>query len=205
MPKVTQAHVDARRTQILDAARVCFARRGFHGTTIQDVIEESGLSAGAIYNYFSSKDELVEAIASARHAREQSAIANAGRETDVRQALEELSRHFFAALQDKNEREGRRVGIQLWAEALTNDRLLSLVRRGVDEPRKMLAAMLKKAQRAGQVRADLHPDALARVLIALFHGFVLQQAWDKSVHLETYRAVVDAALSAILLGNHDGR
>jgi hypothetical protein len=43
------------------------------------------------------------------------------------------------------------------------------------------------------------------VLIALFHGFVLQQAWDKSVQLDTYRAVVDAALNAILLGNHDGR
>jgi AcrR family transcriptional regulator len=200
MPKVTQAHVDARRTQILDAARACFARRGLHSTTMQDVIQEAGLSAGAIYSYFSSKDELIEAIGSARHAREQSAIANAGRKADVRQALEELSRYFFAALQDKNEREGRRVGIQLWAEALTNERLLSLVRRGVDEPRKMLAALLRTAQRAGHVRADLQPDALARALIALFHGFVLQQAWDKSVQLEPFRAVVDAALNAILLG-----
>jgi AcrR family transcriptional regulator len=200
MPKVTQAHVDARRTQILDAAGACFARRGLHGTTIQDVIHESGLSAGAIYSYFRSKDDIIEAIASDRHARERRAIEHAARETDVRQALEQLARHFFDALQDKNERERRRLGIQLWAEALTNERLSALVRNGFEEPRRMLTAMIKKAQRSRQLRSGLQPDALARVLIALFHGFVLQQAWDKRVQLAPYRAEVDAVLDAILLG-----
>ena len=63
MPRVSEAHLAARRQQILDAARVCFTRNGFHATSMQDVIAEAGLSVGAVYRYFRSKEELVAAIA----------------------------------------------------------------------------------------------------------------------------------------------
>ncbi len=49
MPRVTLEHTAARRIQILEAARVCFIRDGFHATSMQDIQRESGLSAGAIY------------------------------------------------------------------------------------------------------------------------------------------------------------
>src|ERR1700712_939135 len=62
MPKVSQAHLDARRQQIVDAARVRFASHGFARTSIADIVAESGLSNGAIYRYFASKDEIVIAV-----------------------------------------------------------------------------------------------------------------------------------------------
>src|SRR5262249_5925610 len=62
MPKVTQEHVDARRRQILSAAVRCFAREGFHRTTMQDIFREAELSPGAVYSYFAGKDELIVAI-----------------------------------------------------------------------------------------------------------------------------------------------
>ena len=52
MPRVAAEHLSARRQQILHAAEACFSRNGFHKTTMQDIIAETGLSAGAIYNYF---------------------------------------------------------------------------------------------------------------------------------------------------------
>jgi TetR/AcrR family transcriptional regulator, transcriptional repressor of aconitase len=55
MPKVSQNHLDARRQQILAAAIECFCRQGFHPTTMQDIIKESGLSSGAIYTYLPVK------------------------------------------------------------------------------------------------------------------------------------------------------
>src|SRR5262245_36446294 len=63
MPKVSEEHRAARRKQIVDAGRHCVADQGFHKTTMNDVIRESGLSAGAVYGYFKSKNEIVAAIA----------------------------------------------------------------------------------------------------------------------------------------------
>src|ERR1700710_2921082 len=62
MPKVSQDHLDARRRQIVEAARVRFAEHGFAGTSMNDIIEESRLSNGAIYRYFSGKDEIIVAV-----------------------------------------------------------------------------------------------------------------------------------------------
>jgi TetR/AcrR family transcriptional regulator, transcriptional repressor of aconitase len=192
MPKVNKAHLDARRAQIIDAASICFSRRGLHGTTMQDIIRESGLSAGAIYSYFESKNAIVVAIADERHAVEQSAIRNAGREADFGEMLGQLSQYFVGSLRQAGEQERRRVGIQLWAEALHDDELLAVVRRGVDEPRKMLAAMAKAAQQQGRLRPEFQPDATARIFIALFHGLILQQAWDKRMEIKPYLAALDA-------------
>src|ERR1700761_4592062 len=63
MPKISQQARDARRDQILSAARRCFLRDGFHSTSMQDLFAEAGLSAGAVYRYFASKDEVIAAIA----------------------------------------------------------------------------------------------------------------------------------------------
>ena len=59
MPKVTEAHRKSRRQQIAQAALRCFARSGFQATSMADIIAESGLSAGAIYGHYSSKEELI--------------------------------------------------------------------------------------------------------------------------------------------------
>jgi AcrR family transcriptional regulator len=201
MPKVNKAHLDARRAQIIDAASVCFSRRGLHGTTMQDIIRESGLSAGAIYSYFESKNAIIAAIADERHAAERSTISSAGREADFGKMLERLSQYFVGSLQQAGEQERRRVGIQLWAEALRDDELLAVVRRGVEEPRKMLAAMAKTAQQQGRLRPEFQPDAIARVFIALFHGLILQRAWDKRVEIGPYLAALDALRRLILTDN----
>src|SRR5215468_11012596 len=63
MPKVSQEHLERRRQQILDAAASCFARQGFHATSMQDIFAAAGLSAGAVYRYFPTKTELIREIA----------------------------------------------------------------------------------------------------------------------------------------------
>jgi AcrR family transcriptional regulator len=60
-PKVTEAHVEARREQILEAAAACFSRKGFHQTTMQDICEAAQLSPGAVYTYFPSKESIITA------------------------------------------------------------------------------------------------------------------------------------------------
>ena len=63
MPRISAARANEQRGRILDAALTCFAREGFHAATVQDIVEESGLSPGAIYGYFKGKTEIATAIA----------------------------------------------------------------------------------------------------------------------------------------------
>jgi AcrR family transcriptional regulator len=198
MPKVSQAHRDARRSQILDAAIACFARQGFHRATMQDIVVESRLSPGAIYNYFGSKDEIIEAIADERHARERACIAAARRESNVVDALTHLRDAFFSRLDDPAERRRRRVSIQLWAEAQRNPKIRALVRRGIDRPRTLLRGLIARGQRRNDIPRQLDPDAAARFMIAVFHGFVLQLDWDHRAEVEPYIALLDTVLHRLL-------
>ncbi|MEW9799404.1 TetR/AcrR family transcriptional regulator [Alteromonas sp. CYL-A6] len=63
MPKVTSQTLEARKDQILSAAAVCFSRSGFHRTTMRDILREAQLSAGAVYNYFPSKEAILQQMA----------------------------------------------------------------------------------------------------------------------------------------------
>ena len=63
MPKVTEAHRESRRRQILDGARTAFARHGYEGTTVPRLEAEIGLSRGAIFSYYPSKLDLFVALA----------------------------------------------------------------------------------------------------------------------------------------------
>src|SRR4051812_26700846 len=63
MPRVTDTYRDSRRRQIIDSARESFQERGFQATSMQDLFAASGLTAGAVYSYFKSKDDLIVAIA----------------------------------------------------------------------------------------------------------------------------------------------
>lgn len=201
MPKVSQEHRDNRRRQIMDAAIVCFARDGFHRTTMQNLVRETGLSAGLFYRYFRSKEDIVAAIAEERHAQQAAALAAAAEQGEhaahTRDILRTLATTLFSGLTEVAEQRWRRVTVQLWAEALRDDRVLDIVRAGLDEPIEAIAAILRDGQRAGTVAATLDPDAAARVCASLFQGMVLQQAWDPSFDVKSYLNAVTALIDLI--------
>ncbi len=199
MPKVTAAYRDGRKRQILEAAIACFSRQGLHRTTMQEIIRESKLSAGAIYSYFESKQEIVEALAADRQARERALIAAAETRPDAAQAMDAIRDAFFGPLADPRERRRRRVSIQLWAEAQRNARILDMVRRSVDEPRKLLRGFFVQSQRKGALARGVDPDAAARLMIAVYLGFVLQLEWDEHVRVEPYLALLDLCVRRVFL------
>jgi AcrR family transcriptional regulator len=61
-PKVTEEHKQQRRLEIIEAAKRVFRRKGFANATMQDIVEESGMSRGGVYMYFSSTEEIFNAI-----------------------------------------------------------------------------------------------------------------------------------------------
>jgi AcrR family transcriptional regulator len=180
VPKVSDTHRAERRQQILDAAAACFARDGFHRTSMQDIVGESGVSAGLLYRYFTGKDDIIAAIVADWHEQRLAALAG-----DPVQAYLTLLR----SVGDPQARERLRIGVQTWAEAVRSPRIRDLVRNGVDEPREAAAEVISR-----QVPGT-DADALARILIAIYQGLVLQTVWDDNTDNAAYVAAVESLLA----------
>jgi AcrR family transcriptional regulator len=197
MPKVSEAHVAERRRQIIEAAQRCFARNGFHQSSMQDIVRESNLSPGAIYGYFASKEEIVAAIARHRHRRERELMGAVREEATGLEALRGLARRFIGSLELPEERQERRLGVQVWAEALRNPALLRVVREGLEQPQAALAETYRSARERGELPDAVDPDAAARLTIALFHGILLQKAWNPRLDTAALLEVLDLLLGAL--------
>jgi AcrR family transcriptional regulator len=201
MPKISQAQKDARRQQILAAAVRCFSRDGFHATTTADIVRESGVSQGTLYLYFTTKDEIVAALADDRHQGDAFLNALAEAEHDPVQGLFLLIELYGRGLADPNRREARRVGVQGWGEALRSPAILASITQGHAAVRRAIVHLIERGQASGQVRADLDPEAAARTMIALFHGLMLQATWGEAVDLEACgRLIREMIRTAILAG-----
>jgi TetR/AcrR family transcriptional regulator, transcriptional repressor of aconitase len=194
MPRVDDGYLASRRRQIMDAAVACFARDGFHRTTMADIVAETGLSAGAIYRYFPAKEDIVAAIAAEHHTREAAVLAGATAATEAGDMLRDLARVSLGRLSDPAEQRWRRVTIQIWGEALRDERVMRIVRSGLDEPIEIIAGLLRRGQQDGSVPAGIDPHSAARVCAAIFQGLVLQQAWDPGLDIDGY---IDAVIALI--------
>ena len=87
MPKVSEEHKEQRREEILAAAQRCFARHGYDGATVARLEAESGLSRGAIFNYFENKQALFVEVA----VRSSERLTQVWLEQGFRAALEEIT------------------------------------------------------------------------------------------------------------------
>jgi AcrR family transcriptional regulator len=197
LPKISELRRESRREAILEAALACFSEDGFHQTGMADIVSRSGMSHGAVYGYFRSKDDIIEALADDRHQSE--AILNAVVQ-DAANPLEGLRALFRAYANWLVEPAGnarRRVGINGWAEALRNRRVHARVVEGINIPRGLITGLVERGQRIGSLSNALSADAIARSFIALFQGFVLQVAWGEDIDVEACVAVVDRMLQGL--------
>ena len=201
MPKITDAQKETRRQQILDAALRCFSRDGFHATTTADIVRESGVSQGTLYLYFATKEDIVVALADDRHQGEAFLSALAHSEPDPVQGLMLMIELYGKSLIDERRLDQRRVGIQGWAEALRNPRIHASVVEGLSPVREALARLIDKGRQSGQIRPDVDPDAVARVLIAVFQGLILQTTWGEPVNLTATGQVMRNLLRGALFAD----
>jgi AcrR family transcriptional regulator len=171
MPKVTAAHQQARRQQLLDAARRCFARRGFAETSVRDIYEEAGLSAGSVYVYFQSKEEIVEALAGEILAQFQQSLAGLDEADDPLAALDGFLPLLLPLAAAAPPAElGLRV--QAWGAAVTHPRVAAMLADGLRAARTTIVRTLERGGASGD------HDATARAMVALFQGYVLQLVFD---------------------------
>src|SRR6187401_2512684 len=93
MPNLQPEATLDRRSQILDAAVVCFAKHGFHQASMHDISAEAGISVGLIYRYFENKEAVISAMAD-RHKQEISEVLQRAKQAPT--LLESLEILFTA-------------------------------------------------------------------------------------------------------------
>ncbi|MGH3714339.1 MAG: TetR/AcrR family transcriptional regulator [Micromonosporaceae bacterium] len=173
MPRVSDDHRAARREQIADAAARCFAHNGFHATSMQQVIAEAGLSAGAVYRYFPSKEALVRHIATDTIGRV-SAVLDTVTDADPLPPLEEIFHRLLTGAEPYVESR-LRIAVQTWGEALRNPELAALVRELYLTFLARMTGIARRLREAGQLPADSDDTATGRVLLGLTQGYILQR------------------------------
>ncbi|MET9956708.1 helix-turn-helix domain-containing protein [Streptomyces sp. NPDC006339] len=199
MARVSQEHLDARRRQILDGAARCFARNGFHATSMQDVLTEVGLSAGAVYRYFRGKDELIAAIAEEAFAGVRGAFEEASRATppptpDV--LLGAVLRLFLEERIPGADRQAfPRLILQVWSETLRDERLAATLAAGFHGMREVWAGLVAAYQENGLLPADVSADHMVRILIAIAQGCIAQQALFGDMSVEILEGGVRGLMS----------
>jgi TetR/AcrR family transcriptional regulator, transcriptional repressor of aconitase len=163
MPKVSAEHKTRRREQILDAARRCFARYGYEGATVARLEQETGLSRGAIFNYFPGKDALFVELA----------IETSRRLTNVW-----LEEGFRAVLEAIAQEDPDWLSVQF--EATRRVRTDEAFRRLVAEREQEIAAgRLERLERLRpEVRDDIPVEAAAIFLSLVANGLALRRSID---------------------------
>jgi TetR/AcrR family transcriptional regulator, transcriptional repressor of aconitase len=174
MPKVTQQYRDARRDQILSAARRCFLRDGFHATSMQDLFAEAGLSSGAVYRYFASKDDVIIAIAE-ENMRDVVEMIHAVATQQPGRSAGAAVADVLETLRTKDAQNGLGgLALLAWAEALRNPSLAERFRELLTQMLTDLAEVVREHQNTEDLPQSVPADALAAVLICIVPGYILQ-------------------------------
>lgn len=195
MPRVSDTYLAARREQILDAARRCFSRDGFQATSMQDVIAEAGLSVGAVYRYFKSKDELRIAVAEQAVGAILTEVAEIAHHQPPLPLAEAMAR-AGALIEPRvaGPDSIARVAIQAWAEALRDPVFAEFVASAYRSLRAHFVTLARRAQAAGHLPPGADPAAVGAALFGLLPGYVLQRvitgAPDQATFVAGLRAIL---------------
>lgn len=164
---------EARRAMILEAARACFLRDGFHATSMQDLLRATGLSAGAFYRYFPSKESLVDAIAAA--AFDDIAVVLSGALTDQPFGPHEMLCRVVHAIERIDARDGTpRLAVQFWGEAQRNPQLAERVRHALGAFVERFGEVVVDMQALGALPSDACALKLASTMLGFVQGFMVQ-------------------------------
>jgi TetR/AcrR family transcriptional regulator, repressor for uid operon len=161
--------IDRRRSQILDAALVCFAKRGFHQASMHDISAEAGISVGLIYRYFQNKEAVISAMAD-RHKKEIQEILDRARQASG--LLESLEVLFTAHCGENQPQVISAFVVDLFAEASRNSRVAELVRDVCEATMNGVTDLIARSPEA--TATHLTPREMAELIFAVNDGMLMR-------------------------------
>ena len=185
---------EATRRHILDVAGRAFAEHGYRGISLNDIVRESGLTKGAFYFHFPSKEALALAVFSDKQeawiGQTASALMECSRAIDQLEAMLEVGCDIFE--RDASVRVVGRLCLELASQEELQPRLLPHLTTWFD----MTAQLIRRAQEEGDVRKDIDPKVFAETIVAAFMG--IEHVSDALSGFEDFRRRIDGLRTLVM-------
>src|SRR5438876_8008175 len=169
-PQIESSNPD-RPSQILDAALVCFGKRGFHQASMHDISAEAGISVGLIYRYFENKEAVISAMAD-RHKKEIGEMLERARQAPT--LLESLEIMLTAHCCENEPRVISAFVVDLYAEASRNPRVADLVRDVLQTAMNGVTDLIARSPEGESAAHGLKPHELAELIFAVSRGMLMR-------------------------------
>lgn len=184
-----------QRKRILDAAIACFSRGGFHATGMQAVCAEAGMSPGALYRYFPSKEAIIEAIVERDRADIPEQLSPLLEADDVVGALIDSARQFLVG----NLRpESLPMFPELYAEAIRNPSVREIFGRCDLVVGGIIVRVVERGMALGQIDRSLDAREAVRFLMALTDGVLMRLMLEPAAELEGLMPMYERSLRLFL-------
>jgi AcrR family transcriptional regulator len=188
MPKVVQEYKEQAKSRIIDTARQIFSEKGYHETTMEDVGKALGVSKGALYLYFPSKEELFKAIVEKWDRTIREMLLSSFEDKKLTDGLGDLIDHL---LTDREEYIG--LTFEFISQASRDPSIRKILRENYDKNVKTITAFLEKKRaknpKANRRNTHLQASALIALLIGTMGSLILgdektevRQTWMKSTN-----------------------
>jgi AcrR family transcriptional regulator len=194
MPRLSDEVREKRRRHVLESAWKCFSRQGFHATSMDQIIAESGMSSAAVYRYFRSKDDLIAATADEALINFRAALAGAEESASPPTPAE-----LLGLLSDALTRQMRapdydmtKITVATWAESLRQPELNDRAHHFYDEVLARLTRLAEAWREHGVVRADADPVAVAKLFMTLMPGMIVIRHLGDPASAADLAAAIDA-------------
>jgi AcrR family transcriptional regulator len=174
--KRSEATLD-RRTQILDAAMLCFAERGFHQASMHDISAGAGISVGLIYRYFKNKDEVISAMAAEHKKHIAELLERAGQAPTLLESLEIL---FTSNCCENSPQVLSAFVVDLFAEASRNPTVAKVVRDVVRTTWKGVTDLIARSPEVKFAAHGLEPGSIADMIFAVNDGMMMRSVLQRS-------------------------
>ena len=181
MPKVSQAHLDARKAEILEGARRAFAEHGYEGATVARLEEATGLSRGAIFHYFENKNDLFVELAMEMNTRFGDILLEHGLNAAFR-ALAAESPEWLAVLIETESRLRHDEDFVRRFEAKAAD----------TSPR--IQEWFAREQAEGKLRDDVSAVEIGRFTTSVLNGLALRIAGGDPFDIEAMLQLLGDAI-----------
>lgn len=186
----------ARRRQILDAAAICFARTGFHGTSIAALSHATGMSPGHIYHFFANKEAIITALIERKLERSLELVQQFEKAEDIFQALID---RVDVGLYEKTDLDNAALELEILAEAARNPRVAASVQAADRIKRERLIGVLRSVQDAQHSAPEYAKTAaLTELFMTLFDGLAVRIVNHPAIDREALLPLLRTALQLLI-------